>query len=358
MRKEEIHEVIKLINSVKTEASKTDSDKTTPFPPELKAIEFEIPINVENIPPCIAVDGSYTFLFSLLGADTWIVLFRIALMEYKISRKNSKIHYLQNSPPKYFDHLTVISFHPDILKQQLSIYREIASGTVQYQERKASLFASSLLSYYEQRALEKITEERSNCIILKDGALLSYKALPRTSMYEPILKNCRENAIQFGGISKSTQMRFFKNIFTDDYFLTRFYNRRFPQPSYIPISENYFKTQTRYDVWGKVYLAKLHEAAPKWFRVDIGYDAENTQALFSALGAYSKYHLLPGYPIPLIEAHKLAKSVRDLKGLYEGELIDYLKQIGISPEEFITGEVDFEGREYGSFHDLLDQLSK
>ncbi len=204
----------------------------------------------------------------------------------------------------------------------------------------------------------QISSKYSNCILLKDGALLSFKGIPKITFLEEIIENCKTNDILFAGISKSTNMRTFEHALTDDYYLKRFYDKKYSNLTHIPISKDHFKAQKRFDVWGDVHLAKLHESATKWFRVDVGSDRGDTNLFFSSLAAYSKVHLLPGYPVSLLEAHKLAKSVRDLKTTYELEIIDYLKEIGVTPEELISGEVDVEGREYGSFHEILDQLAK
>ena len=69
-------------------------------------------------------------------------------------------------------------------------------------------------------------------------------------------------------------------------------------------------------------------------------------------------HLLPGYPIGLIETHKLAKSVRDLKESYEKELLRELKNLGLRSEDILDGVVDMNGREFKSFHEILDQISR
>jgi len=357
MKKEEIIEIVRILKAVRKDPKDIEPKEETDLPSQLNAVEFELPKNLEDVLPCIAVDGSYCFLFSFLGAETWIALFRIAILDYKISIKDNKVHYVQNRPPKYFDHLSLISFNPDILKHQYSLYRQIAKFSERFQERKASLFASNLLSYLEEKALLRISADYSNCILLKDGALLSFKGIPKISFLEEIVENCKANDILFAGISKSTNMRSFEHALTDDYYLKRFYDKKYTNPTHIPISKDHFRKQTKYDVWGDVHLAKLHESATKWFRIDVGVDRGDTDGLFSGLAAYSKVHLLPGYPISLIEAHKLAKSVRDLKTTYELEIIDYLKEIGVSPEEIISGGVDVEGNEHNSFHGLLDQLS-
>jgi hypothetical protein len=108
-----------------------------------------------------------------------------------------------------------------------------------------------------------------------------------------------------------------------------------------------------------LYFAKLNEKALKWFRVDIGYDGGERDNFFSHIAAYSMVHMLPGYPIGLIEAHTGAKSVRNpkLKEMYEMRLIKPLKDIGLDPQEILDGAVDFEGEHWRSFHETLDLWS-
>ncbi|MHA1454237.1 MAG: hypothetical protein ACTSRD_15375, partial [Promethearchaeota archaeon] len=193
MKKDELIEIVRILKSVRKDPNEIKPKEEKELPSKLNAIEFELPKAIEDTLPCIAVDGSYCFLFSFLGAETWIALFRIAILDYKISIKDEKIHYIQNNPPKYFDHLSLISFNPEILKHQYPIYKQIAQFSERFQERKSSLFASNLLSYLEEKALLQISSDYSNCILLKDGALLSFKGIPKISFLEQIIENCKAN---------------------------------------------------------------------------------------------------------------------------------------------------------------------
>ncbi len=139
MKKDELIEIIRILKSVRKDTKEIESKEEKNAQSQLNAIEFDIPKAIEDTLPCIAVDGSYCFLFSFLGAETWIALFRIAILDYKINIKEDKIHYIQNNPPKYFDHLTLISFDPDVLKHQYPIYKEIAKFSERFQGKKIFL---------------------------------------------------------------------------------------------------------------------------------------------------------------------------------------------------------------------------
>jgi len=322
----------------------------------LDAVEFNLPENLNGVKPLISVDGSYAFLFSFLGAETWIVMFRIATTEYKIEIKNGEIHYCMNASPKVYDHLNVISFNEIILASQPKVYSKTADIASNFEGRRSNIFASNIMSYLEDLTLDKISKTRKNCILLKDGALLTFKALERESIYRNILSNCRENNIMFAGVSKSTSTHLLNDFYTDDYFLKKYYDKKYANLTYVPIPEELIKKQTKFDIWGDVHFAKLHKEALKWFRVDIAKEMDYKDDLFSSIAAYSMIKLIPGYPIGLIETHKVAKSVRDFKESYLLELLESFKKLGMDFKDILDGAVDIDGRQYRSFHEILDQI--
>ncbi|MFX1298996.1 MAG: hypothetical protein ACFFD2_29575 [Promethearchaeota archaeon] len=356
MKTKDLEKVIKLLKLAKIgEPAKEDEGKPKP---EIEAVQFNLPQNIGKTLPIITVDGSYSFLFSFLGAETWIVLFRIAVTEYCIKIKNNKVHYCINTAPKIYDHLDLLSFNDTILSSQPATFSIVADIASRFQERKAQIFASNIMTYLEDKTLESISSDRKNCILIKDGALLTFKELKREEIYKKILINCRMNDILLAGISKSTSTHLLENVYTDDFFLKKYYNTTFPDLTYVYIPKELLEQQTKFDVWGDVHFAKFHKDAVKWFRVDVDRNIIDKNAFFSSIAAYSLVNLLPGYPIGLIETHKLAKSVRDLKESYELELLRELRALGLNSEDILDGAVDMNGREYHSFHEILDQISR
>ncbi|MFX1477955.1 MAG: hypothetical protein ACFFCI_07465 [Promethearchaeota archaeon] len=356
MNIKDIKRVIELLKLTKIGIElKEDEEKPKP---EIEAVQFNLPKNIANTPPLITVDGSYCFLFSFLGAETWIVLFRIAVTEYSIEVKNGKIHYSINATPQIFDHLDLLSFNNIVLSSQPEAFSTVADIASRFQERKAQIFASNIMIYLEDKTLEHLSRTRENCILVKDGALLTFKELKWSEIYKKILVNCRMNDILLAGVSKSTSTHLLGNVYTDDFFLKKFYNTTFPDLTYVYIPEEFLEHQTKFDVWGDVHFAKFHRDAVKWFRVDVDRNVHDKDALFSSLAAYSMVHLLPGYPIGLMETHKLAKSVRDLKESYELGLLGELQRLGLHSEDILDGAVDMNGREFNSFHEILDQISR
>ncbi len=355
MKDKDIENIIELLKLSEFKEEKPETPDISNF----EITEFELPEHINNIYPIISVDGSFSFLFSFLGTETWIVLFRIAVTEYKVLKNRERdIYYIMNSPPKVYDHLNLISFNPKVLANQPPIYIKATEIAANLMERVPQIVASNILSYLEDRTLETMTENYKNCIILKDGALLTFKALDRDTIYKKILMNCRMNNNFLVGISKSTSSHIFHDLYTDDYFLKIYFNKKYPNLTYISIPKEEFEAQKKFDIWGDAYYAKLHKEASKWFRIDIGTDIADPTTLFSSLAAYSMVQLIPGYPIGLLEAHKIAKSVRDLKENYEMELIKHFKELGLQAKDILDGAVDINGRQFRSFHEILDQLSR
>ncbi len=356
MNTKDVKKVIELLELAKIgEQAKEDEGKPKP---EIEAYQFSLPKNISKTFPLITVDGSYCFLFSFLGAETWIVLFRIAVTEYCIKIKNGKIHYSINATPKIYDHLNLLSFNSTVLSSQPAVFSTVADIASRFQDRKAQIFASNIMTYLEDKTLEKLSATKKNCILIKDGALLTFKELNRGEIYKQILVNCRMNDILLAGISKSTSTHLLGNVYTDDFFLKKYYNNTFPDLTYVYIPKEILEQQTKFDVWGDVHFAKFHKDAIKWFRVDVDRNILDKDAFFSSIAAYSMVHLLPGYPIGLMETHKLAKSVRDLKESYELELLRELQGLGLRSEDILDGAVDMNGREFNSFHEILDQISR
>ena len=357
MKVKDIQNIVELLRIAKLGTAEIKEEEKKDLK-DLKAIQFNLPKDLDKIIPIISVDGSYSFLFSFLGAETWIVLFRIAVTEFMIKIIRGKIHYNMVSAPKVYDHLNLLSYNENVLSSQPKAFSIAANINKSYADKNPQLFASNIMTYLEDITLEKISDTRKNCLLLKDGALLTFKALERVPIYTRILDNCVKNKILLVGVSKSNSTHIFENNLTDDYYLKRYYNKKYSELTYIPIPRKWLEYQTRFDAWGDIHFAKLHRNALKWFRIDVGWDNNNKNELFAILAAYSMVQLMPGYPIGLIETHKIAKSVRDLKNSYELELLGSLKELGLEAGDILDGAVDMDGRQFGSFHEILDQYSR
>lgn len=360
MRDIELDNIIELMRIVKDQEREQEQDIQKSHK-DMKFRPFDTFADGDSIRPIISVDGSYSFLFSFLGADTWIVLFRIAVTDYKLIQNGPKTQYIINRPLQVYDTVHVLSFNKNILLEQPPVFRLAKRDAEKFKTRKQIIFAANIMTYLEHKTLERISNSYSDCILFADGSLVSVKRLKRQPVFNKINRNCVRNNILFAGVSKTTSTHFFNDFYCDDHFLKKFHDKVHPTPTYIEIPKVRFDTkyQKRFARHGEIHFAKLNEHAEKWFRVDIGNDNGDKDAFFSQIAAYSKVHTIPGYPIGLIEAHKVAKTVRQsqIKNYYENKLIGSLEKIGLTSQEILDGAVDIDGEHWRSFHETLDLAS-
>jgi hypothetical protein len=109
---------------------------------------------------------------------------------------------------------------------------------------------------------------------------------------------------------------------------------------------------------GDVYFARLHPETPKWFRVDLGTPKGDPEGALGDLVAYAGSALCPGYPFPLLEAHRAAVTIRQFRSEFEDLILKEALASGLDPDEALRGMVDMDGRRLGAFHEYLDKLAK
>ena len=80
--------------------------------------------------------------------------------------------------------------------------------------------------------------------------------------------------------------------------------------------------------------------------------------VFSQLSWYAKSKLSLGYVYPLVEAHKLAIKVNQLREIYEERFKEEALRKGIPLYEILRGITNAEGRSHGAYHTYLDEISE
>ena len=111
-------------------------------------------------------------------------------------------------------------------------------------------------------------------------------------------------------------------------------------------------------LYGDIYYARLHSQARKWFRVDVGTFRDEPDHVFGQLAPYAKSLVSVGYPLPLIEAHRMAVTVRQLKPVYEEAVIKSALRMGLDVRTILQGLTGVEGRKRSAFHEYLDKLAR
>src|SRR5439155_1103534 len=97
-------------------------------------------------------------------------------------------------------------------------------------------------------------------------------------------------------------------------------------------------------LYGDIYYARLHPRARKWFRVDLGTFRDRPDEAFGQLSSYGKSLVSVGYPWPLIEAHRMAVTVRQLKPVYQESVMKMALRMGLDVRTILDGLTQVEGR--------------
>src|SRR5436190_2147156 len=111
-------------------------------------------------------------------------------------------------------------------------------------------------------------------------------------------------------------------------------------------------------LYGDIYYVRLHPRARKWFRVDLGTFRDRPDEAFGQLAAYAKSLVSVGYPWPLIEAHRMAVTVRQLKPVYQESVIKMALRMGLDVRTVLDGLTQVEGRKRSAFHEYLDKVAR
>ena len=170
-----------------------------------------------------------------------------------------------------------------------------------------------------------------------------------------LVNNAKTNNNTLLGVVKSNKTHEFLSPLRDENYIEKLTEGR-KELLYTDLPENSEENQ-RFIKVGKSYLARLHEHALKWFRVDVGYSPKDIKQIFSDLAHYSCSQELLGYPLPLIDAHQGCITIHKIKDDYISLLIKIAKKVGISTEVLLNGITNFEGRAEGDFHSLLDSYT-
>lgn len=281
---------------------------------EVKLSKFERAINEY---PMIAVDGSYLPLYSKDFATVYI--FKVSTVQVK----NASIVYNSSESIHVISQDVVIDDDPLVS----SVFK--LSSNERHQ-------VENLLEFKEREQVLKMAKtETSHSIFLIDGSLHYQKKQEGLIDIVKGMHSLREKH-SFVAISKTSGISTFKPPFSDEYYLQKFARG----PGFRKVEMDW--------TLGEIYFSRFHEGGP-FFRTDI-MSILDPAKLLHVISTNCFHLLMPGYPILLIEAHRHAKLVRDMKMMYERDLLKVLIDA--------DGQFSNERGEKSTFHDLLDHVTK
>lgn len=295
-----------------------------------------------HVRPMIAVDGSYSFLLNI--SSMWLAVVRVGALKYIF--KNGGYRLVSNES---VEKPVLISTRKEVVSRQSELHRHLfqlwKGGAEGHRQMMSEFrhFTESQLSY-------AVSKENKRAIIAIDGTLASFHN--GSDLLSDVTKVCEQNDNILVGVSKDSQSHAFGSPRTDEELLSNI-----DVMAYARVPEG-FEKEHRGTLHGDVYFARMHQAAPKWFRVDVGTYKSDPDFVFSNLAHYTRSGLCLGYPYPLLEAHRYAITIRQLREVYEDLALKAGIDAGMSLGEVVEGLTRVEGERLGAFHEYLDRVSR
>ncbi|MFQ5979978.1 MAG: DNA double-strand break repair nuclease NurA [Candidatus Heimdallarchaeota archaeon] len=308
----------------------------------------------ESPRPMIAIDGSYRELWHDSQTDSGLYLFRAAATTYKFS------------PPQELKLIDVESINRiALLSRDKGALLEEANGNLETElnaaildfagrgPREMTLVASGFQQAYELQLALRLAHETRGYFLALDGALATLKVPILQKQLQRLSDIADRNKHWLVGVTKANRTKSWNRIFTDEEVISQ----------YAPLDMMAFSPWEPPRInWieriGSSYFARLHPKALKWFRLDVFPETLSPALLFPELAQYSKDLRLPGYPVPLSEAHRICKMIRNVEIVPDHILLKAGLEAELSPDQLMTGLTDYHERVAGGFHERLDTMTK
>jgi hypothetical protein len=198
-------------------------------------------------------------------------------------------------------------------------------------------------------ALHALDRMEAGDLLLLDGGLRVSHASHRPVLNDLLVK-AGANDVMVAGISKHSSVTWGDGlplVLSVDRYARRCGIR---PPYYVRIPEE-LMDRHRYGQWqrGVVYVAKLHPRAPRAFKIEVP-DYAGDKAVgdtFQACAAYADDARVPGYPFPLLDAHRKVRITEDIREHIFNDLIAEMNRTGMNREDFM--------QLFGDYHDEFNR---
>jgi hypothetical protein len=204
----------------------------------------------------------------------------------------------------------------------------------------------------ELELVAEMSKRFSDSTIVLDGTLTAPPLKPIRDKLDEAVENSRANRNHLVGLSKDSSLNLLGSELLDEEILQRV---EMDSPGYVvpPQPEKSYLGPK-----GTTYYVKFYREAPKWFRTDISGPSSDPREVFACMSQFARSQISPGYPYPLVEAHKAAAEVRKYPKLYDELLFRVGTDLRMNLIELNFGRTNMEGRRRDAFHSYLDLVSK
>ena len=322
--------------------------RDVPLPPE-DTPAFQVFRAATEARDMIAVDGSYAFLLNL--SSWWLALISVGLLRYAFDGRS-----FHRTDWRLVQRMVGVSTFEEFVAKQDDLHRalfEFTKGALQDQPRD---MVNEYRRLIEGQLAINFADEIEGAIVAIDGTLSEFPK--QFTFMERLVAVCEKRGHVLVGISKDSQLHAFGHVLTDEDLMLRAQGR-LPRGALAYARAPKASEAARAGLlYGDIYYARLHPQARKWFRVDVGTFRDDPDFVFGQLAPYAKSLLSVGYPLPLIEAHRMAVTVRQLKPVYEEAVLKAALRMGLDVRTVLDGLTAVEGRKRSAFHEYLDKVAR
>ncbi len=323
------------------------NQRDLPIPPEALP-GFHVFRPRDPVRDMVAVDGSYTFLLNL--SSWWLALLSVGLLRYGFDGRR-----FRKQDWRLSQRMIGISTFQEFVEKQDELHRSLFEFT-RGREDQARDMVNEYRRWLEGQLAINFADEFEDAIIAVDGTLSEFPK--QFTFLGRLVDLCRKRGHLLVGVSKDSQLHTFGQVLTDEDFLAK------AQAALPHGTTAYVRAPKESEakreglLHGDIYYARLHPQARKWFRVDVGTFRDEPDFAFGQLAPYAKSLVSVGYPWPLIEAHRMAVTVRQLKPVYQETVMRAGLKMGLDVRTILDGLTEFEGRKRSAFHEYLDRVAR
>ncbi len=296
----------------------------------------------------VAVDGSYNFLLNL--SSWWLALISVGLLRYGF--RQGRYH---REDWRLVQRILGVSTWEPFVAQQDALHRALFEFTRGQADQHRQI-VNEYRRFLEGQLAVNVADQEEGRIVAIDGALAAFPkefdVMPR------LVKVCKDRGHLLVGISKDSQLHAFGQAQTDEDFLRRCQSALDRQALAFVRAPPEAETAQKGLLYGDVYYVRFHPRAPKWFRVDLGTGRDDPEAALRQVAPYCRSLISIGYPLPLFEAHRMAVTVRQLRGVHQEAVLRTAVRMGMDIRQVLDGLTGIEGRKRGAFHEYLDRVTR
>lgn len=296
----------------------------------------------------IAVDGSYNFLLNL--SSWWLALVSVGMLRY-----SCRDDAYRREDHRLWQRVYGVSTWPEAVAKQDDVHRALFEFT-----RNATDQHRAIVNEYrrliEGQLAVNVADNVSGRIVAVDGALAEFPK-PFEFMAR-LVRVCETQDHMLVGVSKDSSIHAFGRALTDEEFLRRCQVHLDGDAVAFVRAPPDFERKQKGLLHGDVYFVRFHTRSPKWFRVDLGTHRDDPERVFGEIAPYCRSLVSLGYPMPLLEAHRMAVTVRQLRDVYRGIVIRAAVSMGMNIRQVLDGLTEIEGRRRSAFHEYLDRVAR